>query len=166
MLTGVSSVRPGPAPAVTAMVRGGVDFTLHPYDLAEYDDGAEIAELLDVEDERVVEAVVVESGGRAALCLVVAGDELDEDAVGAALGAPARIVLESIAERVTGHPADAVSPFGLRRPLPALVDDSVADLDPATTVIVPSGQAGLAVEVRLDDLLRVTGARRAHIAAA
>ncbi|HET9691925.1 MAG TPA: YbaK/EbsC family protein [Acidimicrobiales bacterium] len=162
----MSTARPGPAPAVTALVRGGVEFTLHPYDLVEYDDGAELAELLDVEEERVVEAVVVEAGGRAAMCLVVAGDELDEEAVGTALGAPARIVLESVAERVTGHPADAVSPFGTRRRLPALVDAGVADLGPATTVIVPSGQAGLAVEVRLSDLLRVTEARRANIVSA
>jgi Cys-tRNA(Pro)/Cys-tRNA(Cys) deacylase len=161
------ALRPGPAPAVTALVRHGVEFSLHPYDVAEYDDGAELAELLDVEDDRVLEVVVVEAGGRPVLCIVIAGDEVDEAAVEATVGVPARVAVESLVERATGHPADAVSPFGLRRRLPVLVDEAVVALAataPSVTVVVASGQVGLAVEVALSDLLRLTGAQPAPIA--
>ena len=162
-----SPVRPGPAPAVTDLVRRGVEYTLHPYDVGALDDEVGVAELLDVEPERVLEVVVVEAGGRVALCVVPDGAELDEAGLARALGAPVRVASETVAERATGQPSDAVSPFGRRRALPTVVDRSVAAMGrrtPGLTVYVASGQVGLAVEVALADLLRLVGGTEAPAA--
>ena len=161
------ALRPGPAPAVTALVRGGIDFTLHPYNLDDADDGVDLAELLDVEADRVLDTVVLDAGGRLVACIVPAGWDLDESAAAAALGVPlVRPALEAMAERATGHPAEAMSPFGHRRRLPVLVDEAVMALRhtlPEVTVFVGSGQPGLEVEVALADLLAVTGATEAPL---
>ena len=163
------ALRPGPAPAVTALVRDGVDFTLHPYDLDEFDDGAEIAELLDVEADRVLDTLIVDAGGRLAVCIVPAGWELDAEAAARTLGAPGiRPALDAIAERATGHVAEAMSPLGHRRRLPTVIDQGVLALAaevPGITVFVASGQLGLEVEVALDDLVRLTAATGAEITA-
>lgn len=162
-----SPVRPGPAPAVTDLARRGVEYTLHPYDPTALDDEVGLAELLDVEPDRVLEVVVVEAGGRVALCVVPDGAELDDVALAGALGAPARIATEAVAERATGQPADAVSPFGRRRALRTVVDRTVAAMgrrSPRLTVYVASGQPGLAMEVALADLLRLVGGAEAPVA--
>lgn len=162
------ALRPGPAPAVTALVRLGADFTLHPYDVGELDDGADLAELLDVEEDRVLETLIVDAAGRLVACTLPAGWDFDEGAAAAALGVPrVRRASETVTERATGHLAEAMSPFGHRRRLPALVDRGVVDLAgalPGVTVFVASGQLGLEVEVGLADLLRLTGATPADLA--
>ncbi|MCU4185315.1 hypothetical protein K6U06_13155 [Acidiferrimicrobium sp. IK] len=161
------ALRPGPAPAVTALVRDGIDFSLHPFNPDDVEDGVELAELLDVEPHRVLDTVVVDAGGRLAACIVPAGWELDDDAAADALGAAGvRPALEAMAERVTGLPVEAMSPLGHRRRIPVLVDRSVMALgipSPQITVFVGSGQPGLEVELALGDLLAATGATEAAL---
>ncbi len=161
------ALRPGPAPAVTALVRGEVDFDLHPFSPDDVGDGVDLAELLGVEPERVLETVVIEAGGRLVACILPAGWDLDDQAVAEALGAASvRPALEAMAERATGHPAEAVSPVGHRRRLPVLVDRAVTALQlsaPGVTVFVGSGQPGLEVEVALRDLMAVTRATEASL---
>jgi Cys-tRNA(Pro)/Cys-tRNA(Cys) deacylase len=161
------ALRPGPAPAVTALVREGVEFTLHPFNIDEVDDGVDLAELLDVEPDRVLDTVIVDAAGRLVACIIPAGWELDDQAAATALGAAAvRPALEAMAERATGHPSGAMSPLGQRRRLPVLVDRAVVALGdpvPGLTVFVGSGQPGLEVELALRDLLSMTRATEASL---
>jgi prolyl-tRNA editing enzyme YbaK/EbsC (Cys-tRNA(Pro) deacylase) len=67
-----------------------------------------------------------------------------------------RLTLASEAEvlSVTGYPLGAVAPFGLPQPVRILVDRSVLDEDELS---LGSGERGLAVILRRDDLLQALG---------
>ncbi|HSO69626.1 MAG TPA: YbaK/EbsC family protein, partial [Arachnia sp.] len=73
-----------------------------------------------------------------------------------AMAAPA------VAERSTGMIIGGISPVGQKRPLRTAVDASAMDHD---TVLVSGGRRGLDVELSPHDLVRLTGAVVAAIAA-
>lgn len=56
-----------------------------------------------------------------------------------------------------------ISPFGQKRPLPTVIDETCVLHD---TVYVSGGRRGLDVEVRPADLITLTGATTAAIAVA
>jgi Cys-tRNA(Pro)/Cys-tRNA(Cys) deacylase len=64
-----------------------------------------------------------------------------------------RLTLASEAEvlAVTGYPIGAVSPFGLPRPLPVLIDEGLLV---QTEISIGSGVRGTTVILRVDDLRR------------
>src|SRR5262249_24954977 len=66
------------------------------------------------------------------------------------------------AERATGYVIGGISPLGQRKRLPATVDESALRWD---TVLLSAGKRGLQIELAPDDLMRLTGARVASIAA-
>jgi Cys-tRNA(Pro)/Cys-tRNA(Cys) deacylase len=66
------------------------------------------------------------------------------------------------AERATGYVTGGISPFGQRSRLPIVVDGSIHKWP---TIFVSGGRRGLQVEVSPEDLVRLTGATVADIAA-
>ena len=68
----------------------------------------------------------------------------------------------AVVERRTGYVRGGVSPLGQRRPHPVVLDSSALD---AELMYVSGGQRGLDVEIAPADLVRVTGAVVAEIAA-
>ena len=67
------------------------------------------------------------------------------------------------AERTTGYVLGGISPLGQRKRLPTIVDSSALDL-PA--MFVSAGRRGLELELAPADLVRLTDATVAPIAAA
>ncbi|GAB4533673.1 MAG: YbaK/EbsC family protein [Anaerolineales bacterium] len=55
---------------------------------------------------------------------------------------------------ITGYPVGAVGPLGLKTPVPILVDESVLVQE---EISMGSGERGIAVILRVDDLLRALG---------
>src|SRR3954452_12434155 len=114
-------------PATRAARAAGIAFELHEY---EHDPGAdsyalEAAEALGLDPDGVFKTLVVDRDGALAVCLVPSAAQLDTRALGkrVALAPPAR------AEKVTGYVTGGISPFGQRKALPTLVDETVALLD-------------------------------------
>ncbi|WP_275423968.1 YbaK/EbsC family protein, partial [Virgisporangium aurantiacum] len=80
----------------------------------------------------------------------------------AAGGKRATMADPAAAERATGYVTGGISPFGQRSRLPIVVD---ASAERWPTVYVSAGKRGLQVEVSPADLLQLTSATLADIAA-
>jgi Cys-tRNA(Pro)/Cys-tRNA(Cys) deacylase len=147
-------------PAIAAAERAGIGFALREY---EHDSGAEsygleAAEKLGADPARVFKTLVVSLDGALALALVPVAAHLDLRA----FGKRARLADRADAERATGYVTGGISPLGGRRALPAHVDASALDHE---TILVSAGRRGLQIELDPQDLVRLTRARVAPIAA-
>lgn len=153
-----------PTPAITALDRQRVTYTLLPYqapaDAPDY--GRVVADALGLDPAQVFKTLIAEVDGALVVAVVPVTGELDPKALAAALGGRrAAIADRTVAERASGYVRGGISPFGQRRQLPAVVDSSAAGFD---TVYVSAGRRGLQVALAPADLLRVTGATAAPIA--
>lgn len=152
-------------PATAALGRAGVRHTLHSYvhDPRAESYGPEGAAALGVPPERLFKTLVVTVDGRPAVGVVPVSGSLDLKALAAALGAKKAVLAEpAAAERLTGYRTGGISPLGSRQRLPVVLDSSALD---HPTVHVSAGRRGLQVELAPADLVRVTGATVAAVAA-
>jgi Cys-tRNA(Pro)/Cys-tRNA(Cys) deacylase len=151
-------------PATVLLARRKVAHRLHSYahgDGQAY--GPEAAELLGLDPARVFKTLVAEVDGALAVGVVPVAATLDLKALAAAVGGKrARMAEVAAAERATGYVAGGISPLAQRKRLPIVVD-STAESFP--TVFCSAGRRGLEVELAPADLVRLTGARTAPIAA-
>ncbi len=157
-------------PAVDALRRAGVTFTVREYVPEDRPAGThrgswglEAAEALGVEPGRVFKTLLARiDETRLAVGVVPVDRELDLKALAAALdGRRATMADPAEAERATGYVVGGISPLGQRRRLPTVVDERAIAAD---TILVSGGRRGLDIELRGDDLVRLTGARIARIA--
>lgn len=157
---------PGGTPATVALVRAGVEFSLHEYahDPRAESYGLEAAQALGLDPARVFKTLMASvdpatgSGGRAQLVVAVVpvSGQLDLKALARALGASRASMAEvGAAERATGYVAGGISPIGQKRPHPTVVDSSALE---HPTVFVSAGRRGLDLELAPADLVRVTAA--------
>jgi len=135
-------------PATRALREAGIEFELREY---EHDPNAgsyalEAAEALGLDPDTVFKTLVVDRDGALTACLVPSGSQLDTRA----LGKRVALAPSDRAEKVTGYVTGGISPFGQRRPLPTLVDETVEIMD---TVWVSGGRRGLEIGIRPADLV-------------
>lgn len=155
----------GGTPATALLVKQRIPHTTHPYDVSPGSPryGAEVAAALGVPAERVFKSLVTEVDGELTVAVVPVTGELDLKALAAAVGGKrAHLADRVVAERVTGYVRGGISPLGQRRRLPTVIDSS-AERFPA--VFVSAGRRGLQVELAPADLVSLTGAVTAPIAA-
>ncbi|WP_314172765.1 Cys-tRNA(Pro) deacylase [Streptomyces winkii] len=151
-------------PATLAAARAGIDFATHSYEhdpsAASY--GAEAAEALGVEPERVFKTLVAEVDGAMTVAIVPVSASLDLKALAAAADGKRAVMADPAAvERSTGYVLGGISPLGQRRRLPTVLDSSAAA---HATVCVSAGRRGLEIELAPADLAALTGAASAAIA--
>ncbi len=162
----------GATPAVVVLHRAGVSFMLHGYDAEgpaagrgredrpAY--GTAAAAALGVDPGRIFKTLIADVDGRLVAALVPVSGELDLKRLAiAAAGRRANLAQAGAAERTSGSVVGAISPLGMRRSLPAFIDESVLL---HATILVSAGRRGLQVEVAPDDLVRLTSAVVARIA--
>ncbi|WP_103500754.1 MULTISPECIES: Cys-tRNA(Pro) deacylase [unclassified Streptomyces] len=156
---------PGGTPATVAATAAGVAFTVHSYehDPAAPSYGEEAARALGTEPARVFKTLVAEVDGRLTVAVVPVAGSLGLKALAAAVGGKRAAMADpAAAERSSGYVRGGISPLGQRRPLPTVVDASALD---HPTVFVSAGRRGLEIELAPADLVRLTGAGVAPIAA-
>jgi Cys-tRNA(Pro)/Cys-tRNA(Cys) deacylase len=153
-------------PAIVALTKAEAKFAVHAY---EHDPGAdsyggEAAQAMGAPPERVFKTLVAEVDGALAVAVVPISGRLDLKALAAALdGKKAAMADPAAAERATGYVLGGISPFGQRRKLPTVVDESALGFD---TVFCSAGRRGLEIELAPADLVALTGARTAPIGSA
>ncbi len=122
----------------------------------------EAVEALGIDPARVFKTIVVACDGRLALAVVPADAEVDLKAAADALGGRRAVVADPVeAERATGYVLGGISPLGVRRPLPVVLDASAAGFP---TIHVSAGRRGLEIELAAADLVAVTNGRLAPVA--
>ncbi|GAA0282921.1 Cys-tRNA(Pro) deacylase [Cryptosporangium japonicum] len=152
-------------PATQALSRARADFTVHEYahDPASGSYGLEAAQALGVAPERVFKTLVAQIDGALHVAVVPVTGELDLKALAAAVGKKKAAMADpTLAERTTGYVRGGISPLGQRKRLPTVIDRSAESF---ATVFVSAGRRGLEVEVSPADLVRLTNATVAALAA-
>jgi Cys-tRNA(Pro)/Cys-tRNA(Cys) deacylase len=156
-------------PAVVELRRAGVPFRVHEFhhDPHERHYGLAAARALGVEADRVFKTLVTEvtgTGGAVsyAVGIVPVTGQLSLRELAVALGAKrAEMARSEVAERLTGYVVGGISPFGQKKRLPTVIDETC---ELADTVFVSGGRRGLDLELAPSDLVAALGAVVAPIA--
>lgn len=145
--------------------RLGIAHRVHayPHDPRSGSYGAEAVAALGIPAVACFKTLVADIDGTLAVAVVPVSGSLDLKALAAATGGKRAAMAEPVmAERTTGYVRGGISPLGQRKRLPTVVDSSALDL-PA--MYVSAGRRGLELELAPADLIRLTDATVAPIAA-
>ena len=124
--------------------------------------GLAAAHALGVEPERVFKTLVVLVDGQPAVAIVPVTGQLSLRHAAGALGAKrVEMCPPAVAERTTGYVVGGISPFGQRRRLATVIDETCELWD---TIFVSAGRRGMDVELAPADLVSVLAATVADIA--
>lgn len=146
--------------AVKWLASQGTPFTVLEYAFSEV--GADLAaEAVGRPLEAVCKTLIV-AANRSYWVAIVPGDQrFDTRRMAAAIGQKhAELAPPDEAERVTGYRIGGISPFALRRPLPVFIEETLLALE---TIIVNGGRRGVLVEMRTEDVVRLTNATPAAL---
>ncbi|MBB1512830.1 MULTISPECIES: Cys-tRNA(Pro) deacylase [unclassified Tessaracoccus] len=155
----------GATPALKALDAAGVSYRVHEYvhDPRATSFGLEAATALGVPARRVFKTLLASDGAALVVGVVPVDTTLDLKALATAVGVKRlAMAAPAVAERSTGMIIGGISPLGQKRSLRTVVDASAMDHD---TVLVSGGRRGLDVELSPHELVRLTGASVAVIAA-
>ena len=152
-------------PATVALTKAGVAFELHPYD---YDPdaarvGLQAAEALGWAPEQVFKTLMTLVDAKP-VCVILPSDcEVSMKKLAAAAGGKsAQMMKPADAERLTGYKVGGVSPFGQRKAVPTVMDETAILFD---RILINAGQRGLLLDIAPEDARRATGAVLADLTA-
>jgi Cys-tRNA(Pro)/Cys-tRNA(Cys) deacylase len=155
----------GVTPAIKELEAAGVEFGVHTFDSDPnlHDIGRVAAEQLGLEPDQVFKTLLVAVGDTFVVAVVPVSTTVSLKAVGAATGSK-RVEMADLAdaERVTGYVRGGISPFGQRRRLHTLLDETAFVFD---EIFVSGGRRGLDIGLAPADLVRVLDATVADIGA-
>ena len=160
-----SSPRGSSTPALVYLVEAGIEHTVHEFDhdprSTEF--GLEAARELGVDPSSVFKTLVWTIDGRPAIAIAPVTSTVAPKRLATATGGrKAELAPSATAERLSGSVVGAISPVGLRQPVPVVIDISVLDV---ARVFISAGRRGLEVSLAPDDLIAATSATVAPIAA-
>jgi Cys-tRNA(Pro)/Cys-tRNA(Cys) deacylase len=170
------SRRPRGTPAIVALTAAGIDFTVHDFghDAGHASSGrsygVEAAAALGVEHERVFKTLLADVHGMSGstrgveqvVGIVPVTGQLSLRQLAVAVSAKrAEMCRPDVAERITGYVVGGISPFGQKRRLPTVIDETSALWD---TIFVSGGRRGLDVELAPHALVELLDATVAAIA--
>ena len=152
-------------PATQWLRRHGVAFTEHVYAYVERGGTAESARQLGLAEHTVVKTLVMQDEAAQPLVVLMHGDRtVSTKSLARQIG---RRKIEpcapETAQRHSGYPVGGTSPFGLRKPLPVYVEESVLGLG---LIHVNGGRRGYLVGIEPSVLVRLLGAEPVRCAGA
>ncbi len=157
---------PAGTPALVVLQRAGVDFDVHEFeaDSSERNFGLAAAQAIGADAARVFKTLIALVDNRPYCAIVPVDRQLALKALAAAVGGKrAEMCVPATAERMTGYVVGGISPFGQKRQLPTVIDDSSAT---HRTIYVSGGRRGLDIELAPAKLVSVLAAVVAPIATA
>jgi len=157
----------GATPAMVMLERSGIEFAVHAFDhelvdTEELGYGRAAALALGVDESRVFKTLLAQSEKSAVVAIVPVSSQLSLKALAQVLGVKrCEMVPANDAQRITGYVVGGISPFGQKKKLLTVVDESAIDL---STMFVSGGRRGLDIEVAPTELIRVLDALSGAIA--
>jgi Cys-tRNA(Pro)/Cys-tRNA(Cys) deacylase len=155
-------------PAMVQLQRDGVAYTAHEFvhDPSERSYGLAAARAIGADPDRVFKTlladVVMSSGAVVVVGIVPVSTQLSLKELAAAVGGKrAEMCAPAIAERLTGYVVGGISPFGQKKRLRTVIDETCELSD---TIFVSGGRRGLDLELAPGDLIRALDAAIAPIA--
>ena len=157
----------GATPAMVMLERSGIEFAMHAFDHELVDSqelgyGRAAAHALGVDESRVFKTLLAQSEKSAVVAIVPVSVQLSLKALALVLGVKrCEMVPANDAQRITGYVVGGISPFGQKKKLFTVIDESALDLP---TIFVSGGRRGLDIEVSPADLIRVLDAKTGALA--
>ncbi len=154
-------------PAINAIKESNVPYTLHEYD---YDPatpdsyGEDAAKGIGVSTKQMFKTLVVELNNNVttlATAVIPVFYQLNFKAYAKAINAKkVRIANKNDAEWATGFRVGGVSPFGQKKKLPIIIDNTVTNFQ---TIYISAGKRGSYIELSPQDLIKTVNAKTAPI---
>ena len=157
----------GATPAMVMLERNGVAYVAHAFDhdLIDQDDlgyGRAAARALQVDESRVFKTLLAQSEKAAVVAIVPVNTQLSLKSLAHVLGVKrCEMIPATDAQRITGYVVGGISPFGQKKKLTTVVDQSALSMD---TMFVSGGRRGLDLEIAPTDLMRLLDALSGDIA--
>ena len=157
----------GATPAMVMLERSGIEFAVHTFDHDLVDSqelgyGRAAAHALGVDESQVFKTLLAQSEESAVVAIVPVSAQLSLKALALVLGVKrCEMVPANDAQRITGYVVGGISPFGQKKKLFTVIDESALDLP---TIFVSGGRRGLDIEVAPADLVRVLDAKTGALA--
>lgn len=146
-------------PAVVALQRAGVTFTLHTYDYDPGDQrvGLQAAEALGVNPAEVFKTLMALVDGKPVCAIAPSDSEIHLKRLAAAAGGKAaKMMPPPDAERMTGYRIGGISPFGQKRAVPVFLDETALGFP---LIYLNGGQRGLQVRLDPRDIIHILKAK-------
>ena len=152
-------------PATAWLRAHGVAFTEHPYDYVDHGGTAESARQLGMPEHEVVKTLVMQDEKARPLVVLMHGDrQVSTKNLARQIGAKSvEPCTPEVAQRHSGYQVGGTSPFGLRKPMPVYVEDTVLALP---RIVINGGRRGYLVGLAPTVLRDVLGARPVQCALA
>jgi Cys-tRNA(Pro)/Cys-tRNA(Cys) deacylase len=149
--------------ATLALQQAGVSFTVHSY---EYDPNAEriglqAAEAMGTDPSSVLKTLMVLVDNKPACVILPSDREVNLKKLASALGGKAAQMMKPAdAERITGYHVGGISPFGQKKRVPTVLEQSAFE---HASVFINGGQRGLQVKLDPRDAAAALGAKTAAV---
>lgn len=144
-------------PGINTVKKAKIFYRIHEYthESSNTSYGTEAAEKLGIPEEQVFKTLVVSLDGKElAVGVVPVSLMLNMKLIAKAAGAKkASMALASYVERTTGYVLGGVSPLGQKKKLKTIIHSSAKEYQ---TVFVSAGRRGLEIELKPDDLAKLT----------
>lgn len=150
--------RRGNSPALVAVREAGIEHVVveFTHDASARDYGDEAVRALGCDPMQVFKTLVWQVDGTVHLAVVPVPTQVSPKRLAAAVGGRrAALADESVAERISGSVVGAISPLGMRRVVPVVVDVAALDCD---EVYVSAGRRGVELGLNPQDLITLTQA--------
>jgi Cys-tRNA(Pro) deacylase len=133
-------------PATQLLRKQGVAFTEHPYTYEEHGGTAVSARELGVEEHAVIKTLVMQDEAAKPLIILMHGDcTVSTKNLARAIGCKSvEPCKPEVAQRHSGYQVGGTSPFGIRKPLPVYVEETILTLD---KIFINGGRRGYLVGI-------------------
>lgn len=152
-------------PATAWLRARGVAFTEHPYDYIDHGGTEESSRQLGVPHHQVVKTLVMQDERANPLIILMHGDmQVSTKNLARAIGAKSVEPCKAeVAQRHSGYLVGGTSPFGLRKPMPIYVEETILALP---RIVINGGRRGYLVGIEPTILESVLGANLVRCALA